>query len=105
MAKIWLSQMIGLECDRPGMLVFQRTFCDFSTSHVVGGFVPSATPEAFGPRNEGQFWALIVVGKIKRTKISRDLILLTTDQERISFSASSPPTLSRASESLLQHLV
>src|SRR6185503_6159623 len=74
--KIWLSQIIGLECDRPGMLVFQRTFCDFSRSHVVGGFVPSATPDAFGPRNEGQFCALIVVEARKTRAIARSFMLL-----------------------------
>ena len=43
------------------MSVFQITFCAFSTSQVIGGFVPSATPDAFGPRNDGQFCALAVM--------------------------------------------
>jgi hypothetical protein len=61
--KIWLPQTTGLACDRPGTGVFQITFSALSTSQVVGGLVPSATPDAFGPRNEGQFCALVVVEK------------------------------------------
>src|SRR5690242_4731846 len=59
--KIWLPQTMGLACDKPGIEVFQSRFCDFSASQVVGGFVPSATPDAFGPRNDGQFCALAVI--------------------------------------------
>src|ERR1041384_8821086 len=65
--KILLPQTIGLECERPGIAVFQSTFCDFSKSQVTGGFVPSATPDAFGPRNDGQFCALVVSDNKKRT--------------------------------------
>src|SRR6185436_11190881 len=66
--KIWFPQIIGLACDRPGMRVFQSTFCDFSMSQEVGGFVPSATPDAFGPRNDGQFCARIVIDESARTE-------------------------------------
>src|SRR5688572_18129209 len=58
---MFLSQTIGLAWESPGMPVFQSTLLDFSTSHVTGGFVPSATPDAFGPRNDGQFCALVVM--------------------------------------------
>src|SRR6185369_3723181 len=70
--KMLLPQTIGLACERPGMAVFQRTFCDFSTSQVIGGFVPSATPDAFGPRNDGQFCARVVIDE-SETK-SREVI-------------------------------
>src|SRR6185369_9040090 len=96
--KILLPQTIGLECERPGMLVFQSTFCDFSRSQVLGGFVPSATPDAFGPRNEGQFCALTVTKGRKRTKRSRRFIL----QSILKFSTSSRRALSRAFEFLLR---
>src|ERR1700752_851101 len=75
--KIWLFQTIGLECERAGMFVFQSTFCVFSRSQEVGGFVPSATPDAFGPRNDGQFCALIVNDERarKRTEVSQRFML------------------------------
>ena len=38
----------------PGMAVFQRTFSDVFTSHLVGPVV-GLTPDALGPRNCGQF--------------------------------------------------
>jgi hypothetical protein len=49
------------------MAVFQRTFCDFSTSQEIGGFVPSTTPVAFGPRNDGQFCAFVVIAERSKT--------------------------------------
>jgi hypothetical protein len=39
------------------MGLFHRRLIDFSASHTVGAFDPSATPDAFLPRNEGQFCA------------------------------------------------
>ena len=47
---------------------------------VVGGFVPAATPEAFGPRNDGQFWALVFVAESvgmerQRTEMLRRFML------------------------------
>src|SRR5256885_2181463 len=53
--KIRSPQMTGLEWPRPGMAVFHLTLEDFSTSQEVAVGKPSATPEAFGPRNCGQF--------------------------------------------------
>ena len=38
--------MTGLECPSPGTLVFQRTLWPVAGSQSVGGFWPSATPEA-----------------------------------------------------------
>src|SRR5215208_7690850 len=80
--KIWLPETIGLECERPGMMVFQSTLCDFSTSQVIGGFVPSATPDAFGPRNDGQSCALVVIDERLRkiTEMIRRFILISTPQ-------------------------
>src|SRR5687767_2284629 len=62
---------IGLECDKPGIVVFQRMFSPFSAFQVVGGLVPSATPEALVPRNEGQFWALAVMKNASNSKSMR----------------------------------
>src|SRR5215213_10519666 len=49
---------MGLACERPGMGVFQRSpDAAFSASHLTGAGRPSTTPEAFEPRNCGQFCA------------------------------------------------
>jgi 2-methylisocitrate lyase-like PEP mutase family enzyme len=61
-----LSQTIGLEWESPGMAVRQTTFWFPSKFQVTGYFDLSSTPEAFGPRNEGQFCALTVIDEIKR---------------------------------------
>jgi len=47
-------QTTGLEWARPGIGVFHRALVD---CHFVGRPRSSATPAAFGPRNEGQFCA------------------------------------------------
>ena len=46
--------MIGEECAKPGTATLNRTPCPFGTSHWAGKFCPSATPDACGPRKEGQ---------------------------------------------------
>ena len=53
--KIRLPHTTGLECPRPGIGVFHFTFSRVSAFHRVGAGWPSATPLAFGPRNDGQF--------------------------------------------------
>src|SRR5436305_4869303 len=53
--KMRSPQTTGQEWPRPGIGVFQRTLVPAFTSQVTGGFCPSATPVAFGPRNDGQF--------------------------------------------------
>ena len=58
--KIWFPQTIGLECARPGMPVFHAMLTPLETFQLVGSFWPSATPDAPGPRNEGQFCAVAV---------------------------------------------
>src|SRR5262245_13961378 len=50
-------QTIGLDTDTPAIGVFQSTFSPVPGSHFNGVGVPSATPEAAGPRNIGQFCA------------------------------------------------
>src|SRR6266850_8495144 len=61
------SHTTGLEWPSPGIGVLQRMLADFSASHEVGRGWPSATPEAFGPRNDGQFSArATVVRKIDK---------------------------------------
>src|SRR5262245_45795253 len=45
---------IGLETARPGIAVFQRTPSPLAASHFSGAAKPSATPDATGPRNDGQ---------------------------------------------------
>src|SRR5262245_59185938 len=52
--KILSPQMIGDEWPSPSMGVFQRTLVDRSPSQAIGGDCPSATPDAPGPRNDGQ---------------------------------------------------
>src|SRR5258708_29617934 len=45
---------IGLDTATPGTGVFQRTFSPVAAFHFTAVGVPSATPEADGPRNDGQ---------------------------------------------------
>src|SRR6185436_17371418 len=56
-------QTTGLEWPRPGSGVRQRMLSDFFASHVVGSGRSSAMPDAFGPRNDGQFWAYATADK------------------------------------------
>src|SRR5262245_25698398 len=49
----------GLETAIPGTGVFHSRFCSLAISHFTGVGCPSATPEALGPLNDGQFWAEI----------------------------------------------
>src|SRR5216683_6392044 len=48
---------IGLDTATPGTGVFQRMFSPVAAFHFTAVGVPSATPDADGPRNDGQFWA------------------------------------------------
>src|SRR5882724_5139974 len=57
-------QTTGHECASPGIGVFQRMFVPLVASQVVGVGLPSATPEAFGPRNDGQFCARVIVERL-----------------------------------------
>src|SRR3954466_14420257 len=52
--KTRLPQTIGLECARPGIGVRQRTCSPLVPFHLSGRCWPSATPDALGPRNDGQ---------------------------------------------------
>src|ERR1700681_3015801 len=47
---------IGLDTARPGTAVFHSTFSPVARFHVTGVGRPSPTPDAPGPRNDGQFW-------------------------------------------------
>src|SRR5438034_3751890 len=49
-------QTIGLETARPGTGAFHNTFSPVETFHLSGAGCPSATPDAFGPLKDGQFW-------------------------------------------------
>src|SRR5712692_7892784 len=70
------SQTIGLECASPGIGVFQTMRVPCAASQSTGSFCPSATPDADGPRNEGQFCAAAVNAKKKRRiNIAVNLIL------------------------------
>src|SRR6476619_8653250 len=51
----------GLETAIPGTGVFHSRFSPLPMSHFTGVGCPSATPDAFGPLNDGQFWAEIAV--------------------------------------------
>src|SRR5262245_58329670 len=48
---------IGLDTDTPATGVFHNTFVPAAASQVTGIGEPSATPDAAGPRNIGQFCA------------------------------------------------
>src|SRR5438874_1734951 len=50
-------QTIGLDTATPATGVFQRMFSPVEAFHFTAVAVPSATPDADGPRNEGQFCA------------------------------------------------
>src|SRR6185436_21086783 len=52
--KIVSPDTIGLECARPGTVVFQKMFSPFAGFHVSGRFCFSLTPDASRPRNDGQ---------------------------------------------------
>ncbi len=45
---------MGLECARPGTLVFQAMFWPLGPSHLSGSRIDGALPAANAPRNEGQ---------------------------------------------------
>jgi hypothetical protein len=48
---------MGLECARPGKAAVHWIPVPCAVSHFTGRFWLSATPEAAGPRKEGQFCA------------------------------------------------
>src|SRR5439155_23769024 len=51
-------QTIGLETATPATGVFHRMFSPVAAFHLTAvGSLPSATPDAAGPRNDGQFCA------------------------------------------------
>jgi hypothetical protein len=52
------------------MGVLHRMLTDFSPSQAIGGDWPSATPDAPGPRNEGQFVGDVTGGEAE-TSLSR----------------------------------
>src|SRR6185369_4469533 len=62
-----LPQTTGLACERPGIAVFQRTFCEVAASNFAGFARPSVTPVAPGPRNCGQFCACATPTTIIKT--------------------------------------
>src|SRR5213592_2276793 len=64
----------GHECASPGIGVFQRMFVPLVASQVVGVGLPSATPEAFGPRNDGQFCARAIVATLARRTITSAML-------------------------------
>src|SRR6266851_846434 len=49
-------QTIGLDTATPASGVFQRMFSPVAALHFTGVGEPSATPDAAGPRNDGQCW-------------------------------------------------
>src|SRR6185503_6462069 len=48
---------IGLDTATPATGVFHRMFSPVAAFHFTAVGVPSATPDASGPRNDGQFCA------------------------------------------------
>src|SRR5258708_7079246 len=65
--KIWFPQTTGLEWPKPGIGTFQRMFSDFSAFQVVAVSNPSAMPQAFVPRKEGQLMDLAVPSGFEAT--------------------------------------
>src|SRR6185295_18658476 len=61
--KIRFPQTTGLECASPGIGVRQRIFSPVLPFHLSGRFCPSATPEACGPRNDGQLPFSVAIGR------------------------------------------
>src|SRR6185369_1215109 len=61
--KIRFPQTTGLECASPGIGVRQRMFSPVFPLHLSGRFCPSATPEACGPRNDGQLPLSVAIGR------------------------------------------
>src|ERR1017187_3328987 len=55
--KIRSRHTMGLECARPGRAAVHWIWVPRAASHFTGRFWLSATPEAAGPRKEGQFCA------------------------------------------------
>src|SRR5262249_58559197 len=54
--KTRLPHTTGLEWARPGIRVFHLMLVPFSAFQLSGRFCPSAIPEAWSPRNEGQLF-------------------------------------------------
>src|SRR4026209_62449 len=61
--KIRFPQTTGLEWARPGIEVRQRMFSPVLAFHWSGNICPSATPDAPGPRNEGQLPLALAIGR------------------------------------------
>src|SRR6185369_15913301 len=61
--KTRFPQTTGLECASPGIGVRQRMFSPVLPFHLSGRFCPSAIPEAFGPRKDGQLPLLLAIGR------------------------------------------
>jgi hypothetical protein len=44
----------GEECASPGTFTLNKSPSPFTASHLAGRFIPTATPEAYAPRKDGQ---------------------------------------------------
>ena len=56
-----------------------------ATLHFTGGFCPSATPDAPGPRNEGQFCAAAAAARTPHSAtdpMGRDILLILSHNRR-----------------------
>src|SRR5215813_13693585 len=80
---------IGLDTLTPATGVDHRMFCPVFTSHLIAVAAPSPTPDAFGPRNDGQFCADSVV-------VARRAAARAVDQARINHSFGLAPAFSRS---------
>src|SRR5918998_4221348 len=70
MTKTLSPHTTGLACERPGMAVRHKTFSDFAAFQLTGvRLAPVATPEAFTPRNCGQFCACDADAKTRRQRM------------------------------------
>src|SRR5882672_9127216 len=73
---------IGLDTATPGTGVFQRTFSPVAAFHFTAVGVPSATPDADCPRNDGQFCADSTAQAAAQAMLDATLHL-TTDAARL----------------------
>src|SRR5262245_22404716 len=64
-------QTTGLDTATPSTGVFHATLSPVAGFQVTAVGVPSATPEAFGPRNMGQFWAAIAAPIMQKATKTR----------------------------------
>ena len=75
-----MTESEWLACASPGIGVFHKMFSPFSPFQVTGVGLPSATPEAFEPRNEDQFCAC--AAEARQTSRQKDKMRFITKSSK-----------------------